>query len=288
MSAISAVIDTKPKVVRGKKPAATKLDVADAVAGGGPAEPKAEPKSKPKAESRAKAKAETKAESKAKAEVEVEPVVEVSSDEAKPVKEKKPTLPAKFAKFMQFGFFFVTSMKDAGLLDETVSADLFERLCLFAPVDEQKAYYDAWLASAKESNKALRKTVAAQRKASLPPKERKPRLQKDPNAPKKERQPRLKKNKDNALINELADLQADSNAPPLASLASCTTQAPAHLATPVENTTQDSVEEDLDVREFVYNDKAYLIDDSTGNVFDPDSHDHIGVFNAKKNVLTFV
>jgi len=278
MSAISSVIDTKPKVVRGKKAAAANADVPP---------PPPPPVSEILPESDTKTKAKTKSKPKAKVVEQTEPVAGGGSTEPTeptevPAKEKKPTLPAKFAKFMQFGYFFVTSMKDAGLLDDTVSADLLERLCIFASVDEQKAYYEAWLASAKESNKALRKTVAAQRKASLPPKDRKPRAKKvlDPNAPTKTRKPRTKKNQDNDLINELQILSSI--------LGSSPTQETAVADKEETDSTQDSPEEDLDVREFVYNKKAYLIDDSTGNVFDAESHDHIGVFDAEKNVLTFV
>jgi hypothetical protein len=207
MSAISSVIDTKPKVVRGKKAASVKAEV--------PVVTEPLPLVDSDVEIKSNAKAKAKAKAKTKAVEQTEPVAaaggSTESTEVKP-KEKKPTLPAKFAKFMQFGYFFVTSMKDAGLLDETVSADLFERLCIFASVDEQKTYYEAWLASAKDSNKALRKTVAAQRKASMPPKERKPRAKKvlDPDATPKTRKPRAKKNLDNDLINELANLSHNS------------------------------------------------------------------------------
>ena len=131
------------------------------------------------------------------------------------LKEKKPStnLPAKFAKFMQFGFFFVQSVKDAGLLDEPAARELLERLCVFSSLDDQKAFYEAWLSSAKDSNKALRKVVAAWRKANMPPKPRVPRVKKDvdPDAPKKERKPRAKKDSTNDLINELSALTQPSD-----------------------------------------------------------------------------
>jgi hypothetical protein len=263
MSAISAVIDTKPKVVRGKKAAKAKSETEPVV------ESKPEPVAQPEPEP-VKPKAVR---------------VKKEIDPNAPPKEKKPTLPAKFAKFMQFGYFFVSSMKDAGLFDETLSADLFERLCIFASTDDQKAYYETWLTNAKDSNKALRKTVAAQRKASAPPKERKPRVKKDvdPTAPPKTRKPRTKKSNDNDLINELSDLTSTNNNILLSSTPTPTTNAQSDA-----NSKSEQGEEDLDVREFVYNEKTYLIDDSTGNVFDTESHDHIGVFDAKKNVLVFV
>jgi len=278
MSTVSAVIDTKPKIARSKKAPVIKADVPPPPPPVSEIQPESDTKTKAKPKPKAKAVVVEPTESVALAE-------SVESTEAKPIKEKKPSLPAKFAKFMQFGYFFVSSMKDAGIFDETVSTDLFERLCLFASVQDQRAYYEGWLASAKESNKALRKTIAAQRKASLPPKERKPRAKKtiDPNASPKTRKPRAKKNCDNDLINELAFLSSSSSQAQTAPA-----QAPAAPVKVDEDATQDSAEEDLDVREFVYNEKAYLIDDSTGNVFDAETHDHIGVFDATKNALTFV
>ena len=245
-------------------------------------------------------------------------------------KVKKPTLPAKFAKFMQFGYFFVSSVKSAGLLDETVSNDLLERLCVFASVDDQKAFYEGWLASAKDSNKALRKLVSAHLKANSTPKPRAPRAKKplDPNATPKTRKPRSNKNKsnDNDLINELQSLtQTSTNAPtesdttlpvpevsppklkkdakipkskakkdaaePNAKKEAKPKEAPAEPKTPVVVATKPEENEDegdLDVREFVYDGKTYLIDDSTGNVFDTESHDHIGVFSTDKNKLVFL
>jgi len=258
-----------------------------------------------------------------------------------PVKDKKPNLPAKFAKFMQFGYFFVSSVKDAGLLDDSSSRELLDRLCVFSSVDEQKAFYEGWLSSAKESNKALRKELAARRKANLPPKPRAPRVKKevDPNAPPKEKKPRAKKDQSNALINELASLTsapvdpipappdnlttevavkklrkprakkddpkpveskpADSKPAkktkktadkPLPTSSNITATATA-IATATANTTANDPDDDgddLDVREFLFDGKTYLIDDNTSNVFDLLSHDHIGLFNQTSNQILFL
>ena len=235
-------------------------------------------------------------------------------------KEKKPNLPAKFAKFMQFGFFFVSSVKDSGLLDEAASKELLERLCVFSSVDDQKAFYEGWLGSAKESNKVLRKTVAAWRKANLPPKPKVPRVKKDvdPNAPKKERKPRAKKTGSNDLINELASLTAQD--PVAAPAASLTTEVavkkprkprakkdadPIPPPVTVDQTTlkktskktslkgtplplpepQPDNDDQLDVREFVFDGKTFLLDDHSGNVFDLDSHEHLGHFDSHNNRL---
>lgn len=225
-------------------------------------------------------------------------------------KEKKPNLPAKFAKFMQFGFFFVSSVKDAGLLDEAASRELFDRLCLFSSVDEQKAFYEGWLTSAKESNKVLRKTVAAWRKANLPPKPKTPRVKKevDPDAPKKERKPRAKKTGSNDLINELASLTVSDTPPPHLTTEVAVkkprkprakkdvdvipppdVQKPSKkpilkVSTPPPPTEPDN-DDELDVREFVFDGKTFLLDDHSGNIFDLHSHEHLGHFDSNLNRL---
>jgi hypothetical protein len=127
----------------------------------------------------------------------------------KVVKEKKPSLPAKYAKFMQFGFFFVSSMKDSGVIDDASAATLLERLCTFSSVEQQQEFYQVWLDSAKESNKAMRKAIAAAKKAALPPKVKKPRAKKvvDPSSEEKPKKPRAKKSdKTNDLVDQLSAL----------------------------------------------------------------------------------
>jgi len=136
----------------------------------------------------------------------IAPVVE------KVVKEKKPSLPAKYAKFMQFGFFFVSSMKDSGVIDDASAATLLDRLCTFSSVEQQQEFYQVWLDSAKESNKAMRKAIASAKKAALPPKTKKPRTKKvvDPSSESSEdkpKKPRAKKSdKSNDLVDQLSAL----------------------------------------------------------------------------------
>jgi hypothetical protein len=253
----------------------------------------------------------------------------------KVVKEKKPSLPAKYAKFMQFGFFFVSSMKDSGVIDDASSATLLERLCTFSSVEQQQEFYQVWLDSAKESNKAMRKAIAAAKKAALPPKVKKPRAKKvvDPSHPSadvKPKKPRAKKSdKVNDLVDQLSALALNPTVDvvvptvdvvvPIVVVptttevsASIPAKKPRAKATkktkkvddpepvalppppPVEtkvveqsNDEQDD-EEDLDVRDFVFDGKQYLIDDSTGNVFDSDTHEHIGIYNSQELKITFI
>jgi len=238
----------------------------------------------------------------------------------KVVKEKKPSLPAKYAKFMQFGFFFVSSMKDSGVIDDESAATLLDRLCTFSSVDQQQEFYQVWLDSAKESNKAMRKAIAAAKKAALPPKTKKPRAKKvvdpsDPSSEEKPKKPRAKKSdKTNDLVDQLSALALTpveiTTVEPAAPAAEVSASIPAKkprakkakkidtvvlpaetkpvlLETKVVEKSNDD-EEDLDVRDFVFDGKQYLIDDSTGNIFNSETHEHIGIYNSKELMITFI
>ena len=76
---------------------------------------------------------------------------------------KKPSLPAKYNKFMSFGFWFLNK------LDATVRDQLFAELKLYGSIEEQSALFQSYLDEASASNKIMRKTVAAFHK---PPKVR--------------------------------------------------------------------------------------------------------------------
>jgi hypothetical protein len=237
----------------------------------------------------------------------------------KVVKEKKPSLPAKYAKFMQFGFFFVSSMKDSGVIDDASAATLLDRLCTFSSVDQQQEFYQVWLDSAKESNKAMRKAIAAAKKAALPPKTKKPRAKKvvDPSSEEKTKKPRAKKSdKTNDLVDQLSALASTPTpveitpvevvVPPTEVSASIPAKKPRAKAVkktktvdippppPVETKVVEKSnlalddEEDLDVRDFVFDGKQYLIDDSTGNIFNSETHEHIGIYNSQSQKISFI
>ena len=88
-------------------------------------------------------------------------VIEIVAPKAPRV--KKPSLPAKYNKFMSFGFWFLNKM------DATVRDQLFPELKLFSTIEDQSAFFQTYLDEASASNKIMRKTVAAFHK---PPKVR--------------------------------------------------------------------------------------------------------------------
>jgi hypothetical protein len=276
-------------------------------------------------------------------------------------KVKKPTFLAKYSKFMNFGFYFVSQMKETGVLDDALFDTLCGHLHLSSSVEDQIDYYKSFLDVSKDAAKALRKDISARRKAAKnankPP--RKPRNNNNNN--------KNKKNDHNDLINELVSLSSGEptvppDAPSLndkpkklrkprakkgdsAELPSATVKevlavetvsnnAPADadiptdeagtalpptppvkeekpkkerkpkakkektvvVADPVPSPTpvvatqvaenKEEDDEELDVREFVLNEVQYWIDDSTGNVFDYETQEHVGNYNA--DTKTFI
>jgi hypothetical protein len=91
------------------------------------------------------------------------PIANVEIVAPKAPRVKKPTLPAKYNKFMSFGFWFLNKM------DAPVRDQLFPELKLFSTIEDQSAFFQSYLDEATASNKIMRKTVAAFHK---PPKVR--------------------------------------------------------------------------------------------------------------------
>lgn len=78
-------------------------------------------------------------------------------------KPRAPTLPAKYAKFIQFGFWFLKKLNensDAPAIDEAL---FNEKLKLFAPIDQQQAFVQEFFDSSKDINKSIR-DISLQRK----------------------------------------------------------------------------------------------------------------------------
>jgi len=256
--------------------------------------------------------------------------------------ERKPTLPAKYAKFMQFGFWFAGQIKDK-VLDEAAYNKVIDALAVYDELSVQTDLYKSFLdkENMKENNKTLRKAIAARKKelakANAPPK--KPRASKkkadaDADAAdaddktEKVKKPRATKKKTADLVDELVTLASgeptvppDAPSLPLVALDDKAAKKVADKAAAAEkkrladekkaaaaekkaakpkkdtkkpaavvaekpsDEAKDDDAEECDVREFIYNDTKYWIDDKTGNVFDYDSNDHIGTFNIDAKTM---
>jgi len=83
-------------------------------------------------------------------------------------KSKSTTLPDKYARFLQFGYYFVQNMAS---FDSTIDTELFfERLHLFATVEQQMAFVQTFFDNNKDNKKLIRKMVLNKNK----PKKQKP------------------------------------------------------------------------------------------------------------------
>jgi hypothetical protein len=107
--------------------------------------------------------------------------------EKKEVKPRKPTLSAKYTKFIVFGYSVVNALVAAGLVsDEQIDA-AYAQIKLMDSVEDQTAFYSGFLENLSASGKAMKKFVADKKKPPKEPKaakERKPRAKSEPKATK--------------------------------------------------------------------------------------------------------
>jgi len=114
---------------------------------------------------------------------------------------KKPSLPAKYSKFLSFGFWFASRL-------ESDTRDVFyQHFKLFSSLEDQTEFFQTYLDEASTSNKIMRKTIANHNK---PVKTRAPKASRKPSKPVADETDDL-----------IAKLVADANGEPIA-----TTPAP--------------------------------------------------------------
>jgi hypothetical protein len=117
--------------------------------------------------------------------------------EKKEVKPRKPTLSAKYTKFVVFGYSVVNALVAAGLIPEDQLDSAYAQIKLMDSVEDQTAFYSNFLENLSASGKAMKKFVNDKKKPPKEPKVRKPRAKKadtdaESKAP-KEKKPRAKK-----------------------------------------------------------------------------------------------
>ena len=129
---------------------------------------------------------------------------------------KKPTLSAKYSRFLSFGHWFLTKTD----LNEETRKQLFQQMSMFGTVEEHTTFFEVFFSEIKETNKVMRKMVAEAKKPPKAPKA--PRAKKTKAAP--------------AAQDELvAQLIADANGgEPVAAAAADATTAPTEAAAPKE------------------------------------------------------
>jgi hypothetical protein len=97
---------------------------------------------------------------------------------------KKPTLAAKFSRFLIFGYGFVRSLESQGLLTAEGVESALSELKLMSAVDEQTQFYTSVVSQNKETAKVMRKYVAIRNKPPKAPRARKAPAEKKPRATK--------------------------------------------------------------------------------------------------------
>lgn len=155
-------------------------------------------------------------------------------------KARKPTLSAKYSKFMVFGYNFVQSLRASDILNDEGLENAYAQLKMFDTVDTQSEFYEQFLSQSGESGRVMRKFIIQRNKPPKAP--RKPRAKKaaatttettttEPTTEtakeKKPRKPRTKKTTEvvqdtqNDVISEIV---AAANADPLENIAVETTE----------------------------------------------------------------
>lgn len=155
-------------------------------------------------------------------------------------KARKPTLSAKYSKFMVFGYNFVQSLRASDILNDEGLENAYAQLKMFDTVDTQSEFYEQFLSQSGESGRVMRKFIIQRNKPPKAP--RKPRAKKaaattettttettttETAKEKKPRKPRTKKTTEvvqdtqNDVISEIV---AAANADPLENIAVETTE----------------------------------------------------------------
>jgi hypothetical protein len=158
-------------------------------------------------------------------------------------KARKPTLSAKYSKFMVFGYNFVQSLRASDILNDEGLENAYAQLKMFDTVDTQSEFYEQFLSQIVGSGKIMRKFIVQRNNPPKAP--RKPRAKKaaatttEPTTTttettttetakeKKPRKPRTKKTTEvvqdtqNDVISEIV---AAANADPLENIAVETTE----------------------------------------------------------------
>jgi hypothetical protein len=209
-------------------------------------------------------------------------------------------LAAKFGKFIQFGLFLLGELNDEKLVaGEEAAVDkeyMIEKLCVFADIDVQTAFVQKFFDGAKDTAKGMRKMIAdkkkadakaAKQEASVPKKERKPRVPKDSTEVNKEQG--TKKSKKTDLVAELVTLangqaqathtQTETDTKPKRKY----NKKPKAPETEPEPDTDADAERELEVDLVTIDHRQFLKDDQN-RLFDVNTHDPCGFLNPDGSI----
>ena len=222
-------------------------------------------------------------------EVVAEPIVTVAEPEPSVSSEKKkrePGLPAKFGKFLQFGFYLAESLKDPeGNFTISSYDDFINKMCIFDTVDNQQNFVQKFFDQSKDINKSIKKLVANKKKA-------------DAKAAKLANKPPKKNNKKNNTTsdnNTLTETNTDNFVSEVVSLANPKSKSKPkrkyNKKTPSINDNNDNdnnnnTTDELDVEIINIDGTNYLIDDNK-RIFDFNNHNLIGSIDHNQLLVLY-
>ena len=135
-------------------------------------------------------------------------------------KARKPTLSAKYSKFLVSNYSIIQMLQAKGLLSDEAVETAYTEIKLFNSVEDQTAFYESFLESSKATGKTMKKFVTQRLKPPKAPrakKERKPKAEKsEADAQAKPKKPRTKKETkvaDDTKQDLVAQLVEEANAP---------------------------------------------------------------------------
>jgi hypothetical protein len=117
---------------------------------------------------------------------------------ASPVAEKvkavrKPTLSAKYSKFLVANYNMIQMLSAKELLSDEAVETAYAEIKLFASIEDQTAFYEASIEGSKATSKTMKKFVTQRLKPPKAPRAKKAKKEVDPNAQPKAKKPRTKK-----------------------------------------------------------------------------------------------
>jgi hypothetical protein len=222
------------------------------------------------------------------AEVVAEPIVTVAEPEPSVSSEKKkrePGLPAKFGKFLQFGFYLAESFKDSeGNFTINSYDDFINKMYIFNTVENQQNFVQKFFDQSKDINKSIKKMVANKKKADA-------KAVKLANKPVKKNNKKNNTTSDNTTVTE-TETETDNFVSEVVSLANPKSKPKRKYnkktATsdnaPANDTTNAT--DELDVEIININDTNYLIDDNK-RIFDFNNHNLIGSIDNNNNLTLY-
>lgn len=229
---------------------------------------------------------------------------DVESD-AKQKKPRAPTLPAKFAKFIKFNFFFINQMTD---IDQDTKDAYLNTFAVFAPVDQQTKIVTDFLLTQKSVNKDYRSAISAQKKAIA-----------KANKPQRRSKKSVQVDFQNNLVNQLIESANNNPSEPIEKVKKPRGRKPKQTdSTPNESCPKDTKEkkprgrkpkqnesettteatktstdaspeddEDTEVSRFVHNGKTFLRDQNN-NLYDELSHEPVGEYDPANDSVCLI